>query len=174
MCRDLIRSHLHIGEPGKRRLKRAYKFGLELRVYLRAIIVLLDIAADIGVKQQGVCYLVGINAVASYASVEIETDAAVDDAEGDGRGRSELVVDYLLGVEVVNALILAGVAAVGKALTYSLEGIEYRLAERACEDAGLGGGVVGKFAGLCADLDDLALLDDYHTLTVGNGNARAV
>ena len=34
-----------------------------------------------------------------------------------GFGRSEFVVDDLLGVEVVDALILSGVAAVGKAFT---------------------------------------------------------
>ena len=35
------------------------------------------------------------------------------------------------------------------------------------------GAVVCKLARLCAYLDDLSLLDDYHALTVSDGDARS-
>ncbi len=98
----------------------------------------------------------------------------VDHAERDGVRRAELVVDQLLGVEIVDPLILSGVAAVSKALADRLEGLLDALAEVAREDRRLGRAVVCKFAGLGADLDDLALLDDDHALTVGDGDAGTV
>ena len=170
----LVRAHPHLGELCKCRLQSAYELGLELTVDLLAGIILLDVAADVRVKQQGVGELIGIHAVAAHRGVKVEPDVAVNNAEGDGVCRAEFIIDYLLGVEIVNALILAGVAAEGKALADELEGVKYRLAEGTGKDAGLGGGVVCKLSGLGADLDDLALLDDYHALPVGDCNTRSV
>ena len=101
-------------------------------------------------------------------------DVAVHHAEGDGRRGAELVFHDLLGVEVVDALILAGVAAEGKALADQLEGVLDAFAQLAGEDAGLGGGVIDEFAGLGADLNDLALFHDDHALAVGHGDQGAV
>ena len=81
---DLVGTHTHLGELSKCRLQSAYELGLELAVDLLAGIILLNVTADVGVKQQGVGELVGIYAVAAYRGVEIEPDVVVDDAEGDG------------------------------------------------------------------------------------------
>ena len=137
MRRDLIRAHFKCRKPCKGRLKRADKLGFKLRVDLRALVGLLNVAADVCVKQQGICDFIGINAVASDFGVRIKSYAVVNNAEGDGRFGAEPVIDYLLGVEVVNALILSGVTAEGKALADGLEGVKYRLTETAGENARL-------------------------------------
>ena len=173
MRRDLVRAHFKCRKTCKGRLKRADKLGFKLRVDFRALVGLLNIAADVCVKQQRICDLIGINAVASDFGVRVKSYTVINNAEGDGRCGAESVIDYLLGVEVVNALILAGVAAEGKALADGLEGVKYRLTETAGENARLSRCIVCKLSRLCADLDNLALLDDYHALAVGNGNARA-
>lgn len=114
MRRDLVRAHFKCRKTCKGRLKCADKLGFKLRVDLRALVGLLNVAADVCVKQQGICDLIGINAVASDFGVSIKAPmAVVNNAEGDGRCRAEPVIDYLLGVEIVNALILSGVTARG-------------------------------------------------------------
>ena len=100
--------------------------------------------------------------------------ALVDHAERNRRGRAVFVADELLGVEVVHALILGWLAAEGEALADVLEGGKNALAERAGENGGLGRGIIDEFAGLGAKLRDLALIDDDHALTVGDGDHRAV
>ena len=170
----LIGTQLHIRKLAEGRLERAYKLGLELAVELIAGVLPLNIAADIGVEKQRICDLVRIHARAAHGHIDIKADLAVNDAERDGIGRAELIVDKLLEIKVIHTLILGGVAAVGKALADGLECFLYAAAEAAGENGRLGRCIVCKLARLCADLDDLALLDNDHALTVGNGNARAV
>ena len=81
------------------------------------------------VEQHGVGNFVGIHAVAADGHVDVQPDVAVDNAEGDRGGRAELVVHDLLGIEVVNALVLARVSAEREAAAYGLERIEQALAE---------------------------------------------
>ena len=170
----LIGTQLHIRKLAEGRLERAYKLGLELAVELIAGVLPLNIAADIGVEKQRICDLVRIHARAAHRYIDIKADLAVNDAERDGIGRAELIVDELFEVKVVNALILGGVAAVGKALADGLECFLYAGAEAAGENGRLGRCIVCKLTRLCADLDDLALLNNDHALTVGNGNAGTV
>ena len=80
----------------------------------------------------------------------------------------------LIGVEEVDALVLGGLAAEGEALGGCGKGGLDALAQIPAEDGGFGGGVVDVLAGLGADLNDLALLDDHHALTVRNGDHRTV
>ena len=47
---------------------------------------------------------------------------------------------------------------------------QFYVAQLAGEDARLGGGIIEELARLGADLHDLALLDDEHTLTVRYGD----
>lgn len=123
------RADLQLGDAGKGGLQRADELRLEHAVDLGALVVALDIAAHMRVEQHGVGNFVGIHAVAADGHVDIQPDVAVDDAEGDRGGRAELVVHDLLGIEVVNALVLARVSAEGEAAAYGLERIEQALAE---------------------------------------------
>ena len=170
----LVGTELEIGKLAECGLKRAYELCLELGVNLIAGEAVGYVRADVGIEKKGIGDLVGINAGAAERNVQIEGELRVHNAEGDRIRRAELVVHNLLKVEVVNALILAGIAAEGPSLADGLEQIEDALTELAVEDAGLGGGVVNEFTGLRANLDYLALLDDKHTLTVRNGDYRAV
>ena len=168
------RTDLQLGDPGKGRLEGGDELRLQLTIDLLTCVFIADIAAYVGVEQQGIGDLVGINAAAADGNVDIQTDVAVDHTEGNGRGRAELVVDQLFRVEVVDALVLAGVTAVGKTLADGLEGLLDGGAQLACKDARLGGGIVGELTRLGTDLDDLSLLHDDHALTVSNGDAGAV
>ena len=117
----------------------------------------------------------GEAAVAPQVHRELVASLLADHyAEGDGGGGAVQDLAQLLGVDVVHPLILAGVAAVGKALGYGLESGCQTVAEVAGEHAGLGGCVKGEFARFGAHLHHTALLHDQHTLSVCHGDAAAV
>ena len=99
------------------------------------------------------------------------TDALVYHFKYDRAGRTEFVVQNFLGVEIINPLIFAGVAAVSETLTDGLKCILDALTQTACKDGWLGGAVVGKLTGFGADLHDLTLFHDDHALTVRHGNS---
>ena len=174
MLNYLVGTELEIGELAESGLKRADELGLELGVDLIAGEAVGHVRANVGIEKKGVGDLVGINAGAAKRNIQIERELAVHNAEGDRVRGAELILHDLLEVEVVNALILAGIAAEGPSLADGLEQVENALAELAVEDAGLCGGVINEFAGLRADLNNLALLHDHHALTVRNGDDRAV
>jgi len=94
--------------------------------------------------------------------------------EGDGGGGAVQDLAQLLGVDVVHPLVLAGVAAVGKALGHGQEGFRQTVAEVAGKNAWLGRSIKGELARLGAYLHDLALFHDEHTLPIGHGDAAAV
>ena len=174
MGNDLIGPQLQAGQPAKSGLQSADEFGFQLIFDLLATVILLHIAAHIGIEQQRVCDLVGIHAGAAHGHINVQADLVVHNPERNGIGRAELVVDQLLGVEIVHPLILTGIAAVGKALADGLEGFQNGLAQLARKNAGLCRAVVSILAGLGTDFHHLALLHDHHTLAVSNGNAGAV
>ena len=171
---DLIGPQFQIGKLCKSGLQGADKLGFQLAVQLVTGVVLRNIAANLGVEQQRVGNAVGINARAADGNIHIQTDLGIHHPEGDGIGRAELIVQQFLGVEIIDPLILAGVAAKGEALAHRLEGLQNAFTQRAGEDAGLGGGVVCKLTGLGTDLHDLSLLHDHHALTVCHGDDAAV
>ena len=75
------------------------------------------------VEQQRVADAVGKAAVAPQVHRELVAPLLADyHTERNGGGGAVQDLAQLLGVDVVHALILAGVAAVGKALGYGLEG----------------------------------------------------
>ena len=165
---------LLLGDLGKGGLKGGNELRLELAVDLLAGIFLGHVAADVGVEEQGVGDTVGIQTAAAHGHVDVKADVPVHNAEGNGGRRAELVIDDLLGVEVIHALVLAGVAAEGESLADELEGLLEAGAEAAGKEGGLRGVVPDKFAGFRAELYDLALLHDDHALAVGHGDHRAV
>ena len=172
---DLVVHDLLRGDLRQCRLQCAKKLALEHAVDLVTAVFAADIAADIRIEQERIDDLVGIDAVAAQVNGELVAQTLVnDDAERDRRGSAVFVVEDLLGVEIVNALILAGITAVGKTLADELEGLLDAVTQLAREDARLGGGIVCKFTGLCTDLNDLTLLDNDHALSVGDRDAGAV
>ena len=175
MGRDLVILHL-VGRKGsQRRLQSVHQFALQAGSQLRGIVLGGDVAAHVGVEQQRVADAVSKAAVAADIHRELVAPLLADHhPERDGRGGAVQDLAQLLGVDVVHPLILAGVAAVGKALGYGLESGCQTVAEVAGEHAGLGGGIEGILARLGAHFHHLALLHDEHTLTIGHGNAAAV
>ena len=171
---NLVGPQLQLRQPSEGGLQGADKLGFQLAVQLIPGIVPFHVAADVGIEQQGVGNLIGVDAGAAHRHIHIQADFGVHHPEGDGVGGAELVVQQLLGIDVVHPLVLTGVAAVSKPLADGFEGLQDALAQRAGEDGGFGGGIIGKLTRLGADLHDLALLHNEHTLTVCHGNAGAV
>ena len=163
----------HLGDAGKGRLQSGQQLALHLAVQLLLGVIRRHVAADIGVEQQGVGEHIAVLTEAADGDVDIQTDVIVHHAEGNGRRRAVLVAGDLLGIEIVHALILGGLAAEGEALADLLEDVQDPLAQLTGEDGGLGGGVVDILARLGADVHDLALLHDQHALTVGHGDDGA-
>ena len=118
--------------------------------------------------------MIAVLAEAADGDVDIDPGALVDYAEGNGARGAVLIADELLGVEEVDPLILGGLSAEGESLGEILKGLDKARAEASGEYGGLGAGVVNELARLGADVDDLALVDDDHALTVGNGDNGAV
>ena len=175
MGRDLVILHL-VGRKGsQRRLQSVHQLTLQAGSQLRGIVLGGDVATHVGVEQQRVADAVSKAAVAADVHRKLVAPLLADHyAEGDGRCGAVQDLAQLLGVDVVHPLILAGVAAVGKALGYGLESGCQTVAEVAGEHAGLGGGIEGILARFGAHFHHLALLHDEHTLTIGHSNAAAV
>ena len=172
---DLVILHLVGRKGGQRRLQGVHQLTLQAGSQLRGIVLGGDVAAHVGVEQQRVADAVSKAAVAADVHRELVAPLLADHyAERDGRCGAVQDPTQLLGVDVVHPLILAGVAAVGKALGHGLEGSCQTVAEVAGEHAGLGGCVKGEFARFGAHLHHTALLHDQHTLSVCHGDAAAV
>ena len=163
------------GILAERGLELRDEFCFELFVKLTAVVLAaLEVAADIGVEQDRVGDGVAVYARAADGNVEVKTDVLVNYAERDGVRGTEEVLHHLFGVEIVNALILGRLAAVGEALADILKGVLQTLAELAGEDGRLGQRVVGVFAGNGADLCDAALVGDDRALTVRDDQSGTV
>ena len=172
---DLVILHLVGRKSSQRRLQSVQQLTLQAGSDLGCVILGRDVAAHVGVEQQRVADAAGEAAVAPQIDRELVAPLLADHyAERDRRCGAVQDLAQLLGVDVVHPLILAGVAAVGKALGYGLEGSCQTVAEVAGEHARLGGCVKGEFARLGAHLHHAALLHDEHTLSVCHGDAAAV
>lgn len=156
----------HVADAGKGRLEGGQQLGFELAVDLAALITSLYIAADIGIEQQRVGDSVGILTKTANRDVDINARPLIHDAEGNRRGRAVLVADQFLGVEVVDPLILGGLAAKGETLADGLEHLADALAQVAGKNTGFRGHVVCILARLSAHVHHLALLHNEHTLAV--------
>ena len=164
----------HLRDLGKGGLQGGEQLGLKLAVDLVARVAIGHVAAHVGVEQQRVGDAVRILAVAAHGDVDVQTDVVVDHAEGHGRGGAVLVADDLLGVDEVDALVFARVAAKGKAAADIGEGLLDGVAQVAAKDARLAAGVKDKLAGLQRDLDDLAVLHHEYALAVVDGDDGSV
>ena len=172
---DLVILHLVGRKGGKGRLQGVHQLALQPGCDLGCVILGGDVAAHVGVEQQRVADAAGEAAVAPQVHRELVAPLLADHhPEGDGGGGAVQDLAQLLGVDVVHPLILAGVAAVGKALGHGLEGSCQTVAEVAGEHAGLSGCVKGEFARFGAHLHHTALLHDEHALSVCHGDAAAV
>ena len=167
-------ANAHLRNLGKGGLQSGEQLGLKLAVDLVARIAIGHVAAHIGVEQQRVGDAVRILAVAAHRDVNIQADVVIDHAEGHGRGGAVLVADDLLGVDEVDALVLASVAAKGKAAADIGERLLDGVAQIAAKDARLAAGVKDKLAGLQRNLDDLAVLYHEHALAIVDGDDGAV
>ena len=167
-------ANAHLADAGESRLQGRKQLALELRVDKIARIGTLDVAADVLVEHQRIDQLVGVLAVTAHGDVDIQTDFLVDHAKRHRACGAVLVAYDLLGVEVVDALILASVPAESKAAPHLFERFLDHVAEFAREHRGLSTRVVDEFAGLGADVNHRTILDDHHALAVGHRHDRAV
>ena len=164
----------HLGDSGKSGLEGGHQLGFQLAVNALPGIFPGEIAADVLIKQHGVADPVGILAEAADGNIGIQTDVAIHHPEGNRAGGAVLIADQLLGIEIVHPLILGRLTAEGEAFADGGERLEDALPQIARKDAGLGGGVVCKFARLGAELRDPALIHNHHALAVGHGDDGAV
>ena len=174
MAGDGTVADAHLRDLGKGGLQGGEQLGLKLTVDLVARVAIGHVAAYVGVEQQRVGDAVRILAVAAHGDVDVQANVVIDHAEGHGRGGAVLVADDLLGVDEVDTLVLARVAAKGKAAADIGEGLLDGVAQVAAKDARLAAGVKDKLAGLQRDLDDLAVLHHEHALAVVDGDDGAV
>ena len=170
----LIGTEFKFGKFAERGLKRADKFGLQLSVKFVASVFVRYVSANIRIEKQGIRYFIRINARAAHRNIHVKTYFGIDNSERNGIRRSELVVYYLFKVEIINSLVFARIAAVSKTFAYRFECFLNALTEASRKNARFGGRIVCKLSRLGTDFDNLALLNDYHTLTVGNGYTRTV
>ena len=104
-------ANAHLRDLGKGGLQSGEQLGLKLAVDLIARVAIGHVAAHVGVEQQRVGDAVRILAVAANGDVDVQANVVIDHAEGHGRGGAVLVTDDLLGVDEVDTLVLACVAA---------------------------------------------------------------
>ena len=161
----------HIGDGGEGGLQGGEQLGFELAVDALAGIFTLYVAAHVLIEQHGVGDAVAVFAKALDGDIHIQADVPIDHAEGHGAGRAVFVAGDLLGVEEIDALILASLAAKGEALEGELEDLlELIRAERPVEDGGFGVLIEYKLAGLGGELHNLALIDDHGALAFVDGD----
>ena len=172
--RNLGRTQLLLCQCAECRLQSGNEVCLHLLIDLIPGVSLLHIAADLSVEQQRIRNIVGIHTVAADIDRTAHAHALIDHFKDDGAGCTELVAHDLLGIEIVNSLILAGVTAVGEALTNCLESLLQTVTEFTCKDGRFCGSIIGILTGLGTNFHHLALLHDDHALAVGNGNAGAI
>ena len=174
MQRQLRVANAHGGHLAKSGLKRGHELGLQHGVQPVPPEFIGNVSADILIEEDGVTDPVGILAEAPDGHRGAETDILIHYPEGHRSGGAVLIAVELLGVDVIDPLVLARVSAEGEPAAKGGEAGLDALPQGPGEDAGLGGGIVDEFARLGADLRDLPLIHDQHTLTVRHGDHGAV
>ena len=174
MPRQLVVADALRADLGKGWIERHQKLAFELTVDLAAVIDILHIATDVGIKENGVFQPVAVLPEAANGNRGIETDGLIDDTEGNRLGRPVFVAQNFLRIEIVNTLILRRIAAISEALPDALKDSADAGAEVSLKDRRLRRGVIGVFPRLGTDLHHFALLHDDHALAIGHGNAGAV
>ena len=165
----------HLGNLCERRLKCGQQFALELAVDLVAGVIALHVAADVGIEQHWVGHAIAVFAEAADGNVHVQADVIVHHPEGHRAGRSVFVAQDFLGIEEIDPLIPAGLAAEGKAVEGGFQNGFHLLAiERPVEDTGFAALFKDILARLGAKVHDFSLIHDHHALAVGHGDDTAV
>ena len=101
---------------GKGRLECRKQFRLQLAVETAAVIKIRFVAGDIRIEQDGVHHAVAVLAKAAQAHEERKPRRIVIGLKRHFTGRTVLIADDFFHVEIVDPLVLSGIAAKGKAL----------------------------------------------------------
>ena len=165
----------HGADLGKGRLQSGHQLGLELAVNGVPCIRLRDVAAYIGIEQDGVYHPVAVLAKAADADVHVDAGSLVHHPEGDRAGGAVFVAHQLLGVEIIDPLVCGGLSPKGEPLAQLRKNIlDAVFGQGTRQQRGLRAGLVGVFARFGAQLHHLALLHDQGALAVGHSQHRAV
>ena len=158
----------------ERWLERRQELGLELAVNLVARVDVRGVARDVRIEENRVRDAVAVLAEAADAHEEVQSRRLVRDLERDVARRAVLVARDFLRVDVVDALVLARVAAEREAAADLAEDVDNVVAEVAREDGRLRRFVIRERAGLGREFDDFAGLDDDGALAVRDGDDGAI
>ena len=146
------------------RLQCSQQFGFQLAVPLAPQVLVGSVAGNGGIEQDRVNDLVAVFAKAADTYQQGTSGVLFNNLEGNFRRGAVFVADNFFCVEVVNALILTGIAAEGKTFTHPLEYLDYAFFQVAGKYRRLCGFVIGVFAGFSAQVNYLALFHDHHAL----------
>ena len=133
-----------------------------------------SITGNRGIEQDRVHDFVAVFAEAADANQQAAAGIFFNYLKGNFRRGTVFIADNFFRVEVINTLILTGIAAEGKTFTHALEYLDYAFFQVACENRRLCGFVIGVFAGFSAKVNDFALFHDHHTLAYVNRDHGAV
>ena len=172
--RYLVRSYLKLRNFCKCGSKISKQLRFKRFSDLCLVIFSLNVSAHVCIEQQRIRDLICINSVAAHRNINVQTYFTVYDPERDRGRSSEFVIYDFLCVKVIDALVFSGVSAVGKTFSDRLESIFNSLTKPAGKNTRFSRGIVSIFARLGAHLDNLSLLHDYHTLTVGYGDSASI
>ena len=175
MTRQCTVAHALFTHHAKGLVQTGQQLSFQLTVNLAALIFVAYVAANIGIEQNRIGNLVAVLAKAADRDIHIQTDALVNNTEGNRAGSTIFVADDFLRIEEVHALILARIAAIGETLADLSKDILNTLHIQAiCHDGRLRRGIISIFARLGAKLYNLAVFYDNHALTFVDGNSGAV
>ena len=174
MRHQLVRAQFQLGHSSDCRHQGGGKFRLQLTVQFIPLITARDVSADIRVEKNGVTDAVRIGTVDAQVHIAVKSDPTVDHPEFNRCCGSEFVVNQFLGVKIVNTLILAGISTVCKTSADFGKCFFDGLTEFAGKNTWLTGVVPGILSRLRTEFCNLPLVNNDHTLTVRNGNARTV
>ena len=174
MGQNLIVFNTHGRQLGKGRLKGCQQLAFQLAVDFIPGIVLLDIAADIGIEKNWIGYTVAVLTKASQGHGHLEVNIRIHYLEGYGIWRAVFIADDFLGVEEINSLILAGIPAEGESLAYLLKYILDAGGKVPGKYGRSQGSIVFVLACLRADIHHLAVFYDYHALPLIDSNKGTI
>ena len=174
MSRNVAVTDAQIGNLCKSRLQCCQKLCFQHAVNIISGVVICNITADIGVEQKRIYDLVRIFSIAAKCDINIQSDIIINDTERNRIHRTIFIAEDFLCIDEVYTLILSRITTHGNTFADQGKGLFDVISETAIENTWLRRSIVYKFTGLCADFDDLTLIDDQHTLTVVDSNDRAV
>ena len=174
MTRKRTVADSHPGDFREGRLQSCQKLAAELGIDLISRVIFLDVSADVLIKEDRIHHPVGIFAVAADRNIHVETDVLVHHAERDRIRRAVLVSDDLLCIKEVDSLVSRRVAAHRETLSELLKAVPDALSKVSVENTRLCGGIINELTSLRTYLDDSALVNDHHALSLIDRNDGSV